>query len=460
MLYHLQAAAMFSPGRKAVRIQSATGQFTAISKRPVAVTSIDQDHINQALRERAGKLKQEHLMQVIGNLDWTGFEWFWLKDYLLHYIFPPQDECLTPVQEDECNTVPLQSQWYKVAFLEITRGDNGGEIINKIVKRIVLNSKLPEHEAFFLVLSAIINHVDRRKTEVHPNSKIAQQLEEANQNYTGDCYQPPSFYRMEDNIKYENLIACLQQLKLMEDLTISDTILVNPANALAELFYGYSDITPPAQLLTAINITVSAFINAYPSDEQSKAFMWLVGQRLDNEPKPGGGFYQREVQLRQAVKQKMCTLHSIRLLQIPLAIIAMNGFGFNYLTDDKTTVTEKVIMPADTMREDLFAGYRLMPDAAIKGCHLNNLLQADDVFNQAEEIARLANISEDTLSAIKGRYHYGHEEGQRNYMRLLHIVVRHGANQSIRWLKGSLERLQLRDALLYVREWFYEYAGG
>ncbi|MCY4330701.1 MAG: death domain-containing protein [Endozoicomonadaceae bacterium] len=449
LLSSVQAAAMFSNNMQPVEIQNNTGQFTEITNQPVAVTGFNSELANHELRVSAGQKKQSALMEVIKKLDWADFEWSRLKDYLLHHMF----------ELPTGSSVSLESQRYKVTFLEMTQGNDGEEIINNIVAQIVRHCSLQSHEAFFLVFNAILNHVDQRNRRVHPNGNIAQQLEAANRNYTGAYYQPPKFSTVENNLEMRHITKCLEELQLMQDLSILNITLVNKANVLVQLFQHYSGIKAPVQLLSAQNVSVATFINAYPASfQRSRVFMWLIGHRFDFELKQGGGFYQGEVELRQTVKQKMLELHNdTEYLQLLLAIMAVDCFGFNYLTDSKATVAAKVIIPVvDTMREDLFAGYTLKPGSTPTSIQLMELRDVNGVFDRVEEIARIAGVGESELYAISRDY--SHSTNEQNFKMLRRIVSKYGS-RSIFQIKTAFEKLKLRDGLLKLRAWFYEYTG-
>ena len=465
LLHPLQAAAMFNNSSNPVPIQDNTNQYTEISRQPAIVQGMDQNQANQALNDCAGKSKQTYLMNVIKNLNWAGFEWTRLKDYLLHYMFPISHEVI----------VSEESQRYKVTFLEMTQGNDGEKIINNLVTQIVHYSKLKNHEAFFLVFNAILSHVERQKRQTHPNGKIIQYLETQNQNYQGNHYRSPQFEVMENEIKVETFENYLLRLKLMEDLVILNTPLVNKANILAQLFRSYSFISPPVQLMTSDKITVSAFINAYPSHEQSMVFMWLVGHRLDYELKVDGGFYQGEIRLRRMVKKRMQELHQMDILQVPLAIMSVNFFGFNYLTDDLVPVAAKVIpadtvaakvIPADTIGGDLFSGYTLKE--GVKACPTNimKLRNVEGVFKWGKEIALRAGIDPDRIETIARYPLFFKDQGMKNLYWLLEIRDKYkNENKQIEMeetvleMKKIFEEFQLHESLLKLRDVFYTYIG-
>ena len=453
LLHPLQAAAMFNNSSNPVPIQDNTNQYTEISSQPAIVQGMDQNQADQALNDCAGKSKQTYLMNVIKNLSWTGFEWTRLKDYLLHYMFPVSHEVI----------VSEESQRYKVIFLEMTQGNDGEKIINNLVTQIVHHSRLQNHEAFFLVFNAILNHVEQQKRQIHPNGKIIQYLEMKNRNYQGHHYRSPQFGVMENEIKVETFKDYLQRLQLMENLAILNTQLVNKANVLAQLFRSYSFISPPVQLMTSNKITVSAFINAYPSHEQSRVFMWLVGHRLDYELKEGGGFYQGEIRLRRMVKKRMQELHQMKILQVPLAIMSVNCFGFNYLTDDLVPVAAKVI-PADTIGGDLFSDYTLKE--GVKACPTNimKLRNVKGVFEWGKEIALRAGIDPVRIEEIANDPSC--DQGMKNLYWLLEIRDKHkNKNKQIEMeetvleMKKIFEDLQLHESLLKLRDVFYTYIG-
>ncbi|MCY4330045.1 MAG: hypothetical protein OXC48_08220 [Endozoicomonadaceae bacterium] len=453
LLHSLQSVAGYRNNTKPVPITyhkaqsaeeaSTTGERCDESPE-IASVNTEQCPISQDKVATNAVAKQKYLMDAITQCHWDNFEWVELRHHLFHYMFNLKNTVWFPIKlTDDNYPVFMALQRYKVQFLEMTKGRDGAKIINNITVKIMETSHLPEHEAFFLIFEAILNHIPAEERAVHPNGIIIEQLEQVSLNYDGENYQPPVFDIQKDEI-VQFIITNPQKYFpadiVMKNAAIMNTQLANVPDVLAQLLAFDTGLAQPDSTKNSDTITAAAFINAYPAKDQFQVLTWLVSKRFDYVKTMEGGFYQGETRLRNIVKAKMRGQHCEETQRTALALLAINYFGFNYLTDDDTTIRV-------TANSDPLYGFAIRQNTRLRTHELKKLAHIPDICNNLESISRQADFYTGCYLLTRGFRVLGAKEA---YLLLAKIRAKHKA-KTISLLTAIFKELNLTDALIQLR---------